>query len=55
MARYYEDPRKPFDISLKGSFRLINVVILLVATKKDTQSIYTVTAREREKNGREFI
>lgn len=50
--RYREDLRKPFDISLKGSFQLINVVIPPVArTKKDTRSIYTVTGREREKNG----
>lgn len=52
-ARFGGDLPKPFDISLKGSFRLINVVIPPVArTKKDTRSIYSVTARRREKNGR---
>lgn len=56
VARYRKDLRKPFDVSLKGSFRLINAVIPPVGcTKKDTLSVYTVTACEREKNGGEFI
>jgi hypothetical protein len=56
VPRYRKDLGKPFDVSLKGSFRLINAVIPPVGcTKKDTRNIYTVTAREREKNGDEFI
>lgn len=33
-AHYNGDLGKPFDVSLKGSFQLINVVILSVGTKK---------------------
>lgn len=35
-ARYRKDLRKPFDVSLKGSFRLINVVIPSVERTKKT-------------------
>lgn len=40
LRRYSRDLRKPFDISLKGSFHLINVVILLVVTKKTLKYLY---------------
>lgn len=49
-ARNTEDPGKPFDISLKSSFRLINVVIPAVAYKKETRIVYIVTAGEWLKN-----